>query len=751
MKPRMNCLRICNLIAFMKIFFIFIFLISFIQLFAQDDNINSSFVRISGFVKNEKKKPVEAANIVIEGTIDGATTDETGYFEFETSKIGKHNLIITALNYSEKIFTINIEKDKELNLNIIISKQETETDEIVITASSFTSGQNSQVTLTPLEIARIPGADADLYRAITTFPGTNQVDEGSRIAVRGGDPDEVLTILDQASLYNPFIFDDSYNMSSFSTVNPWGLKGINFSSGGFSAKYGNALSAVLDLKSYTMPQTTGMFFILGLANAGLSGVYLSKDGKFGATFNAQTFFLKPYLAVNGTDAEYSPLPSTKGIGGTLSYKLSKTNYVKFYADYNDDKLGIKSFSPTYEGFYKTESNTLFSNLSFILTPTSVSMLNMSLSFSSHFRKFNYGIINNSSNNIYSKFRVDYSQPVTNTFNINTGAEYEYSGYKTEGQLPFYFYNIRMNAPFFDINQNKNTGRFGAYVESLIKLKSNLHLIAGLRSDYHTFSKNICFDPRLSVVYKFSEYSYLKGATGIYHQFASLQNYLSTGNDRLKPEEAIHYILGYEYNKDGDLIVRIESYYKDYKKLLLPGTPSYSNSLDGTGTAKGIDVFVKVRFRPKFNGWISYSYTDSKRKQFNSQMLTSANYDITHTLNFVGSYNISDYFTIGASYKITTGKPFTPVVGSTLDTVQNVFIPLYALYNSERFPAYNRMDLNAQYVFPLFGKFAVAFFALNNVLNQKNIYEYTYNYDYSKRIEIASNNKRSVYFGIGMQL
>jgi hypothetical protein len=101
--------------------------------------------------------------------------------------------------------------------------------------------------LTPLEIVRIPGSDADLCRAITTFPGSNQVDEGSRITVRGGDASEVMTILDQASLYHLFIFDDDFNTSSYTTINPWGLKGINFSSGGFSAKFGNALSAVLDL------------------------------------------------------------------------------------------------------------------------------------------------------------------------------------------------------------------------------------------------------------------------------------------------------------------------------------------------------------------------------------------------------------------------------------------------------------------------------------------------------------------------
>ena len=218
----------------MKIFLIGIIFIVNCNIFAQDTG-----TKISGFVTGENGKAVDGANLVIEGSIDGATTDETGYFEFETTKTGKHNLIITAIDYAENIMNIEIENGVEQNLKIKLSKEEVKTEEILVTASSYTSGTNSQVTLTPLEIVRIPGADADLYRAITTFPGSNQVDEGSRITVRGGDPDEVLTIIDQASLYNPFIFDDTFNESSYSTINPWGLRGINFSSGGFSAKFGN--------------------------------------------------------------------------------------------------------------------------------------------------------------------------------------------------------------------------------------------------------------------------------------------------------------------------------------------------------------------------------------------------------------------------------------------------------------------------------------------------------------------------------
>jgi len=730
---------------------VFTFLV-FCTLYSQQkDSVQVQPVKISGYVKGEKSKPIEGANLVIEGTIDGATTDNTGYFEFETEKTGKRILIITAIDYSEKKEQIEITSGKDIQFNISLAKSVFVTDEIIVTASSFTSGENSKVTLTPLEIVRIPGADADLYRAITTFPGSNQVDEGSRIAVRGGEPNEVLTILDQASLYNPFVFDNDNNTSSFSTVNPWSLKGINFSSGGFSAKYGNVLSAVLDLQSYDIPKSKGMFAILGLANAGLSGVWVNQKGNFGASFTAGQTFLKPFLLINHSDAEYSPEPTATSLGGTLSYKLSKTGFLKYYADYNYDKIGIKSQSPTYNGFFSSSSKNFFTNLALSVTPTSVSLLNLGVSSSIYKRDFSYGNMNGSNDDIYAKLRGDFSLPLTSTIDFGTGAEYEYSGYKTNGTYPLYFYNLANNAPVYSYNTDKNTGRFGAYAETRIRATDFLYFIAGLRGDYHTLSSNFNADPRFSAVLKISKHSFIKGATGIYHQYPALSNYILSYNNTLKPQKAVHYILGYEYNRDNDFILRIESYYKDYSNLVSQSEYGFLYGSDGKGFARGADVFFKVRLKPKFNGWISYSYTDSKRRQTETSPLQSANYDITHTLSVVGTYNLSDFITFGITYHVSTGKPYTPIYGGVFDSTQSAYIPLLSSYNSGRFPTYTRIDVNAQYVFSFFGKFAVAFLALNNILDNENLYSYTYTPDYSRQIPVRSNNNRIIYFGVGFQL
>jgi hypothetical protein len=239
---------------------------------------------------------------------------------------------------------------------------------------------------------------------------------------------------------------------------------------------------------------------------------------------------------------------------------------------------------------------------------------------------------------------------------------------------------------------------------------------------------------------------------LYHQFPRLEYYAQTVDFNLKPEQAIHYILGYELNKsEGLFLFRVEAYYKDYKNLVIRDPNNFLYSSGGKGQAQGVDVFIKSRIANKYSTWISYAYTDSKRRQYDALSEVSANYDITHNLTFVGSYNIADNITTGLTYRISTGKPYTPVNGSIYDSANNVYEPVYSETNSGRFPTYQRMDINFQYFFSLFGRFAIVVFQINNLLNQKNLYDYTYNFDYSLRKEIVTTNKRQFYLGFGLQL
>jgi hypothetical protein len=309
-------------------------------------------------------------------------------------------------------------------------------------------------------------------------------------------------------------------------------------------------------------------------------------------------------------------------------------------------------------------------------------------------------------------------------------------------------NLRPDAPFIDLNSLQHTGRRADILKA--GYSQNLYSCRP-KGDYHTLSKKTVVDPRISLGWKFTKDMIIRGAAGIYHQFPRIEFYMQSDKFELKPEQATHYILGYEFNKnEGVFLFRVEGYYKQYKDLVSFDPNTFRYNSGGNGFAKGVDVFIKSSVANKYATWISYAYTDSKRKANQTAPEISANYDITHNLTFVGSINITDNIVTGMTYRISTGKPYTPVTGSVYDSAYSLYAPIYGVTNSGRFPTYQRMDVNFQYIFSFFGRFAVAVFSVNNVLNQKNLYDYTYNFDYSEQKEIITTNKRQFYLGLGVQ-
>src|SRR5262249_58175446 len=113
----------------------------------------------------------------------------------------------------------------------------------------------SPSVMRPLAGVRPPGAAADLMRALQTLPGVAQIDEGAGLYVRGGDSSEVLVLLDDAVVFHPYRAETPGG-GLFGSVEPFLLEGASFATGGFSARWGNALSAVLDLHGLARPEAS---------------------------------------------------------------------------------------------------------------------------------------------------------------------------------------------------------------------------------------------------------------------------------------------------------------------------------------------------------------------------------------------------------------------------------------------------------------------------------------------------------------
>jgi len=283
--------------------------------------------------------------------------------------------------------------------------------------------------------------------------------------------------------------------------------------------------------------------------------------------------------------------------------------------------------------------------------------------------------------------------------------------------------------------------------SLLGIK-NLFSVTGLRFDNIKPLNIHWFDPRLNIGYKLTGKSTLSFGWGIFHQHPDPRLYAEEdGNPLLKPMKAVHYILSYDYKITDNDNFRIEAYYKDYNNLPLEDAAlNYNN--DGYGFARGVDILFKGNFTGNLSGWVSYGFIDTKRKWMDYEKLVPSNFDITHNFTLVAKYNLTPAFQIGINYKYATGKSFTPVESSVYRDNLNIYEPLYGRDNSARYPDYQRLDLRFTYLTILLDKWFTVFYVEGmNILNIKNIMDYSYNGDYTERKGIESYfGRRTIVFG-----
>jgi hypothetical protein len=202
---------------------------------------------ISGTVLDEKSKPIVGANIFIDGTYDGGSSDENGNFKFTTTAKDNQILVISFLTYETLKAPIDVATCQ--NKTFKLKESVNSLDAVIVTAGTFDAGEKARVSvLKPLDIVTTAGAMGDIVSALQTLPGTQTVGEDGRLFVRGGEADETQTFVDGIRVAQPYGATTA-NVPTRGRFSPFLFSGMSFSTGGYSAEYGEALSSVLLLNT----------------------------------------------------------------------------------------------------------------------------------------------------------------------------------------------------------------------------------------------------------------------------------------------------------------------------------------------------------------------------------------------------------------------------------------------------------------------------------------------------------------------
>jgi len=653
---------------------------------------------LSGKVTDNKGKPIEGANVFLEGAYDGTTTDANGDFSFSTPEKGEQVLVITYLSFETTRIPIVMESYEPKTVKLRESVNTL--DAVVISAGAFKAGDNSKASaLKPLDIVTTAGAVGDIIGALQTLPGSQIVGESGRLFVRGGESDETQTYIDGIRVAQPY-GATANNLPTRGRFSPFLFSGMTFSTGGYSAEFGDALSSVLLLNTINEPndeQTDMAYMTLGL---GLGNT--QKWKKSSLSFNLSYINLAPYQEVIKQNVDWIK-PYQSMSGETVFRRHFENGLFKFYAafDYATFVLNQKDINAPEPVRVETNNNNFYMNASYKGTFGQGWSLQTGMSFGYSQNKIGLELDNIRNRENASHLKMKLTKKFSSRVHLTFGGDY----FITDFDETYNEYNIGDYQSGF-----RNT--IGAiFAETDIFFSKKLAAKLGVRGMNSDLIDKSTLEPRISLAYKTSKNGQVSLAYGDFHQNPK-QDYLKYHSD-FEYEKTSHYIFNYLYSNNKRTL-RAELFYKDYSDLVKYNSEmAVFNSVfnnNGYGFAKGLDVFWRDSKSVKnLDYWVSYSYIDSKRDYKNYETAVTPNFVANHTLSVVGKYWIDKWKSqVSVTNSFATGRPYNN--------------PNETAFMNGKTKEYNNLSLSWAY---LLSPQKILYFSVSNVLGRDNVFGYQY--------------------------
>jgi len=475
---------------------------------------------------------------------------------------------------------------------------------------------------------------------------------------------------------------------------------MSFSTGGYSAEYGEALSSVLLLN--TTDEATEEKTDVSLMTVGLGLANTQKWKNNSITFNTAYIDLAPYQKLIPQNVSWNkPFHS---LSGETVYRHSFSNGIfKLYAAFDASAFDINQESIN----SPTPTRVDLSNNNFYLNASYKTNLGnqwklftgMAYGYGENKIDISTGRVFNVENSNHIKARINKS--LTDKIKITFGGDYFITKFDE------YFKST--DASRFDYGYDANIA--AAYAETDIFFSRKLAMKVGARISNNDYLKETVFTPRLSMGYKVSKSGQFSLAYGMFSQ-APRQEYLKFA-DYLSSEKANHYILNYQYNKDRQTF-RAEIYFKEYANLVKYDDANanfatvYNNK--GQGYAKGIDIFWRDNKSIKnFEYWISYSFIDTERDYKNYPTQATPSFVANQSLSVVGKWWIDKLKSqVSFTNSFATGRPYNNPNEST--------------FLGSKTKGYNNLSLSWAY---LISQQKILYFSASNVLSTQNVFGYEY--------------------------
>ncbi|RPA67454.1 TonB-dependent receptor [Cyclobacteriaceae bacterium YHN15] len=569
-------------------------------------NCSLAQTTIQGVVKDQKGETIPGVNIFLKGTFEGTSSEIDGTYILETKEEGTYTLVFQSMGFKSQEFEVLLNGNPQ-SLNPILREAINEMTAVTISAGAMeASDEKRAVVLRPIDIVTVPSAMGDIIGAFQTLPGTANVGNDGRLFVRGGDATETAIFIDGLKVGNAFGTTAS-NVPTRTRFNPNLFKGSFFSTGGYSAEYGQALSSALALNTVDFPvRNQGDISIMSVGGGYTQTLAGEKNS---LTASANYFDLSPYQALvkQNFDWERAPYGWDAEVSGRK--KWCKNGVIKAFV--HTEANGMKIWQPVPGSDERgqlvgVQNQYTFAQTSFRQLGENDWSYYGGISYSNNVDKFDLGQMEMRNQNQLVHSKLAALKGFSEKFSVKTGIE-------------SYLFNYEEALISEDLKRDFRDHHTILFSEADYYVNNRLVFRGGIRAGHSSLAGQSWLDPRISLAYKFDHEGQLSLAAGQFSQMPVEQLRIleqSTQNTR-----ADHLILNYFLVKNGRTI-RAEAFYKDYKKLityevaqLFPMPLGFDKiQQNGEGYARGMDVFYRDQKSFKNTDfWVTYSFVDSRRK------------------------------------------------------------------------------------------------------------------------------------------
>ncbi|MFZ4619265.1 MAG: TonB-dependent receptor [Bacteroidota bacterium] len=610
---------------------IVILLLSSLFLAAQEKQIHGS---IQGqLIDGTTNQPLVGVNIlIVERPSSGAVSDASGNFTITQIPVGEYSIRATLIGYQQAVLTnVVVSTGRSTKVKLRMKEDAVQVGTVEVRADYFstegTIAPVSTIGLNGAEVKRSPGSAQDMQRIVQNLPSVaNSNDQNNELIVRGGSPDENLTVMDNIEIPTTNHYPNQFNSGGpINMVNVDLIEDIRFSTGGFPAQYGDKLSSVMDisLREGDKERTIAGNALAHFAGAGgvLEGGFAGGKGTW--IFSGRQSFLETLDQIVGITAlGITAVPKYYDLQAKMTYELSPTQKLIINGIYGDDKIIING-TPDEANDQKlnVHDSTGVENVDVVTRQFAVGATLRSLFGAEGYSLFTlYALGNNYdvfvtedfTDRIYdaqgkvTSFKKLISNPVfTNRSQERLlGAKYDLLYHMNDGNElmiggqvlttvnfanDVYFNSDTLRFDLngdgvFEIPQSTFTNgrvkrdltfgeeyKFGGYISDRITISDQLTATAGVRYDYFTYSGKGNVSPRFNLSYELLPMTTrLNVAYGEYYQTQSFPTYGdNTGTEKnrhLENSHSRHAVIGIEHILDEGLKATLEAYYKTYDDL-----------------------------------------------------------------------------------------------------------------------------------------------------------------------------------------